>query len=192
MIGAQNKAIEMQMLQMDQKNQFLTPLTIAAAISVLAFSAIGIAAITGHLSIARSALNPLAGLAYAIPSCHAEVSTEQMHQGLTRGAGEPVQAGRPVTFRFGEKVPQRQSKCSSCGVVDSITVQEPKAAAIQDTGANAYPNRNGKSLDAGSASFVVTVRMENGTVRTIRENQRPSFSIGERVKLVNGAVIPLG
>jgi hypothetical protein len=27
-------------------------------------------------------------------------------------------------------------------------------------------------------------------VRTIHENQRPPFGIGERVKLVNGTVIP--
>jgi hypothetical protein len=34
--------------------------------------------------------------------------------------------------------------------------------------------------------------MENGTVRTIYESERPSFNIGERIKLVNGAVIRIG
>ena len=45
---------------------------------------------------------------------------------------------------------------------------------------------------ARTAGFVVTVHMENGTVRTIYETERPSFNIGERIKLVNGSVIRLG
>jgi len=46
--------------------------------------------------------------------------------------------------------------------------------------------------ELGTFSFVVIVRMENGTLRTIHENQRPPFTIGERVKLVNGTVIRSG
>ena len=42
----------------NQKSPFLTPLVIAAALSVIAFSGIGVAAITGHLSITHSRLNP--------------------------------------------------------------------------------------------------------------------------------------
>lgn len=38
-------------------------------------------------------------------------------------------------------------------------------------------------------SYIVRVRMENGTVRTIYENQRPVFSVGERVKFVNGSLV---
>jgi hypothetical protein len=45
---------------------------------------------------------------------------------------------------------------------------------------------------SGRSGFVVTVHMENGTVRTIYESERPSFNIGERIKLVNGAVIRIG
>ena len=46
--------------------------------------------------------------------------------------------------------------------------------------------------ESRKAGFVVTVHMENGTVRTIYESDRPPFDIGERVKLVNGSVIRLG
>jgi outer membrane lipoprotein SlyB len=177
---------------MERKHRFIPPLVAAAALSVVAFSGIGIAAITGHLPIARSALNPFAGLAYVIPSSHAEVAIEQLHQGLTRNAGESAVNGKPVNFRFGERVPARQSKCVNCGVVDSIAVQQPSSPDIQDFGSKAFADRNAREMGSNATSFVVTVKMENGTVRTIRENQRPSFSIGERVKLVNGAVIPQG
>ncbi|MBC8007773.1 MAG: hypothetical protein H7X76_06980 [Prolixibacteraceae bacterium] len=42
------------------------------------------------------------------------------------------------------------------------------------------------------AAYIVTVTMENGAVRTIYEADRPSFNIGERIKLVNGSVVRLG
>lgn len=40
-------------------------------------------------------------------------------------------------------------------------------------------------------SFIVRLRMEDGSVRTIYEHQPPKFSVGERVKLENGSVISL-
>ena len=49
-----------------------------------------------------------------------------------------------------------------------------------------------ESGESRKTGFVVTVHMENGTVRTIFESERPPFDIGERVKLVNGSVIRLG
>jgi hypothetical protein len=78
--------------------------------------------------------------------------------------------------------------------VDSIKPQQASGddgkltAALGTTGRAYQINRE----ELSSFSFVVIVRMENGTLRTIHENQRPPFSIGERVKLVNGTVIPLG
>ncbi|MBC8007774.1 MAG: hypothetical protein H7X76_06985 [Prolixibacteraceae bacterium] len=42
----------------EQKHPFFAPLIITAAISVISFSGIGVAAITGHLSITHSDLNP--------------------------------------------------------------------------------------------------------------------------------------
>lgn len=182
---------------MDQKSRLLPLLTIAAAASVVAFSSIGIAAITGHLSIARSSLNPFSafGGAPALPSSGSNrVISGLTHEGLTRGAGETTAYGKPVNFRPGARVPARKSSCPNCGVVDSIKPQEAsgddgKLAAALGTAGRAYQIDN---HELSSFSFVVIVRMENGTVRTIHENQRPPFSIGERVKLVNGTVIPLG
>jgi hypothetical protein len=49
----------------EQKNHFFIPLIAVAAISVIAFGGIGVAAITGHLSIAHSNLNPFSGFGKA-------------------------------------------------------------------------------------------------------------------------------
>ena len=182
---------------MDQKSCLLPFLTIAAAASVVAFSGIGIAAITGHLPIARSGLNPFSafGGAPAMPTSGTHrVPSGPTHEGLTRRAGDTAAQGKPVNFRPGARLPARKPFCPNCGVVDSIKPQQASGddgklvAALGITGRAYQIDREKLS----SFSFVVIVRMENGTLRTIHENQRPPFSIGERVKLVNGTVIPLG
>ena len=100
-----------------------------------------------------------------------------------------------MNFRPGARLPARKASCANCGVVDSIEPREKtsgddgKLATALGTTGGAYEIDKGK---LSSFSFVVIVRMENGTVRTIHENQRPPFGIGERVKLVNGTVIPSG
>lgn len=182
---------------MNLKNRLLPVLTIAAAASVIGFSGIGIAAITGHLSIARSSLNPFSafgGVTTLPTSGSHRVRSSLSHEGLTRSTGETSAQGKPVNFRPGARLPTRKGSCPDCGVVDSIKSQqagseEVKPAAQLGTTGRAYKMAREK---LSSFSFVVIVRMENGTLRTIHENQRPPFGIGERVKLVNGAVIPLG
>lgn len=189
----------------DQKNTLLTPLVIAAAISVIAFSGIGVAAITGNLSIAHSNLNPFSNFTIAPVSgiIQAPAISSDRHQGLTRNRGETLAEGRPVTFRVGERIPARKPICVNCGVVDSIIPGRAQPAQGNTSagdagseGATILRIAAGSAIDSGAesrtAGFVVTVHMENGTVRTIYENERPSFDIGERVKLVNGSVIRLG
>ncbi|HKQ25479.1 MAG TPA: hypothetical protein VJT81_13640 [Burkholderiales bacterium] len=182
---------------MDQQSRLLPLLTIAAAASVVAFSGIGIAAITGHLSIARSSLNPFSAFGGAVviaDSGSSRVVSGITHAGLTRSTGEITAHSKPLNFRPGARLPARKPSCPNCGVVDSIKPQQTsggdsKLAAALGTTGRAYQIDNDK---LSAFSFVVVVRMENGTLRTIHENQRPPFSIGERVQLVNGTVIPLG
>jgi hypothetical protein len=182
---------------MDQKNRLLALLTIAAAASVFAFCSIGISAITGHLPIAGSSLNHFSafGGAPALPTSGSDrVRSSFTHKVLTHSARETAAQGKPVIFRAGARLPARKPSCPNCGVVDSIKAQKAggedgKLAAALGTTGSAYPSDREKP---GSFSFVVVVRMENGSLRTIHENQRPPFSIGERVRLVNGTVIRHG
>ena len=85
----------------NQKNPVLTPLVIAAALSVLAFSGIGVAAITGHLSITHSSLNPFSSFSN-IPASgiiQAPAVPTEGHEGLTRHRGGTLAEGKPVSFR---------------------------------------------------------------------------------------------
>lgn len=169
----------------------LKPLIAAAALSVATFSSIGVAAITGHLQIAKSNLNPFASSHVNRTQSVEAITVHATHRGLTRRAGQIFTDGQPLDFRPGKRVPARKVECDSCGVIDSIQARE----ALEEN-LHAPPVIKHVSLQAGPAvtdrGFVVTVRMEDGSVRTILETQRPAFSIGERVQLVNGTVIPLG
>lgn len=199
---------------MDHKNRLLTPLLVAAAISVVAFASIGIAAITGYLSITQLSPNPFAGLIGVSKSSPAVATPTLPTQKVKSKAlvrGQPGGAGKPINFRTGTRVAGNKSKCEECGVVDSIRAKEIEkggvivAGLMDSRSAEGTMNASGRSSGLtyaalkGSGSdtriavnFVVTLRMEDGTVRTIYENQRPPFSIGERVRLINGSVVPLG
>ena len=187
------------------KNPVLTPLVIAATFSVLAFSGIGVAAITGHLSITHSNLNPFSSFSNTAVSglIQAPIVTTEGHQGLTRHRGETQSEGKPVNYRFGARVPSRKPACPDCGVVDSIIPGQAKPSGTKVSNLSTAGSEGATILKVSgqaafeknntvSTGFVVTVHMENGTVRTIYEPERPSFSIGERIKLVNGSVIRIG
>ena len=189
----------------NQKSPLITPLVIAATISVIAFSGIGVAAITGHLSITHSGLNPFSSFSNTPASgiIQAPIVPTEGHQGLTRHRGETLAEGKPVDFQFGARVPARKPVCPDCGVVDSIIPghARPPAPGVNyslaagSEGATILKvagNTRDEQEGLRTAGFVVTVHMENGTVRTIYETERPSFNIGERIKLVNGSVIRLG
>ena len=189
----------------DRKNPLITLLVIAATLSVIAFSGIGVAAITGHLSITRSGLNPFSN--FSNPPANGimqvpAVPTEG-HEGLTRNRGETLAEGKPVNFQFGARVPARRPVCPDCGVVDSIIpghagptapgIMHSLAAGSEGATILKVARKTGDAQEGSrTAGFVMTVHMENGTVRTIYEAERPSFNIGERIKLVNGSVIRLG
>jgi hypothetical protein len=186
---------------MDKKNRLLAPLVAAAAASVIAFAGIGVAAITGHLSVTQISPNPLAGLlGGSRPAPVAAPTKSGKAQTRTSTAGV-----RPIDFKPGTKVAGSKAKCTDCGIVDSIRAKEADGAVV--AAGYSVPDTS----DAGRASglsyaalrsagteiriavnFVVTLRMEDGSTRTIYENQRPPFNIGERVRLVNGSVVPLG
>jgi hypothetical protein len=189
----------------NQKNTLLTPLVIAAAISVIAFSGIGVAAITGNLAITHSSLNPFSSFINAPSSgiIQAPAIPTEGHKGLTHHRGETLAEGKPVNFQQGARIPVRKSICPNCGVVDSILPgrgqptqgntrtqgADSEGVAILKVAARSAVDEVAESRNPG---FVVIVHMENGTVRTIYENERPSLVVGERVKLVNGSVIRLG
>jgi hypothetical protein len=188
-----------------RKPHLLTLLIAAAALSVVAFAGIGVAAITGHVSMNPMGPNPLAGL-LGKPKAKVAATATRPKPKATRPVAE---GARPIDFRPGSRVRGKRTKCNDCGIVDSIRAREVESSGILASDFRGDAADNGRSYGTRSpdvtyaaltratdarveVNFVVTVRMEDGTVRTIHENQRPPFSIGERVRLVNGSVLPQG
>jgi outer membrane lipoprotein SlyB len=196
---------------MDKKSRLLTPLVVTAALSVVAFAGVGVAAITGHLSITQLSPNPLVGFAGTSKSSSAVVAPAAAKARPKAIARNQAAGAKPIDFKPGTRVNAGgKSKCEDCGVVDSIRAKEVEKAGIIAAGMNdthaqdplsasgrasglTYAALNGTGNGPRVAvNFVLTLRMEDGTVRTIYENQRPPFSIGERVRLINGSIVPLG
>jgi outer membrane lipoprotein SlyB len=168
------------------------PLLLGAAASAIVVSLVGAAAISGLLPNARSD--------------KAEMST-QSSASATGSAGHIV-----------PRLAARDKVCASCGTVESIRVVERKgdasglgAVAGGLTGAavgNQIGRGNSKTAltilgAAGGAlagneieknvkkhySYHVTVRMDDGSFRTLAHARTPAFAVGARVRVVDGTLV---
>lgn len=205
----------------NEKTRLFFPLACCAVFSAATFGGIGVAALTGQIAVSakqghflssgqksdRMDNSSKAGTTAAVAS--------PTHVGLTRSAiRSSGDDDNPMVLRVSQRFSQTLAPpCSRCGVIDSIErheLQMPtgRPVASQLEFAHARDNDDSKSLRdsmlantsrgaiaGGNAqmtiSFIVRLRMEDGSVRTIYEHQPPKFSVGQRVKLVNGAVVSL-
>ena len=203
----------------NRKNRLLYPLVLGAVVSVATFSGIGVAAITGLLPVTQNGFGPLFPVSDADDSRNLSdppATAAPVHVGLTRQSGsDPVKPTKPFQYRLGQRVDPAKRVCETCGVVQSIEQREKViqtalggasiagglasallgggdtryAAMVAGISAGVYDD----AADTGkNASYIVRVKMEDGSFRTIYENQRPPFSIGERVRLINGSVVSVG
>ena len=180
---------------MDARKGILYPLMVIAAVSVIVFSFVGIAAMTGHLPAAQS---------------------QQKTDPGSGAAATPALTRSSVT-----RVAAQGNSCASCGVVESIRLSEVVGQAT-GLGAvaggvaggllgNQVGNGNGRTaatlLGAAGGAFVgnsvekeakkttryvIRVRMEDGSYRTVYERAQPQVSVGERVRVSNGTLVASG
>lgn len=168
-----------------------SPLVNIAAVAVIIASLVAVGAVTG-----------------VIPSAHSQKQDATTIQEKGREAGRqahdsPSQKG--------------VAACAHCGVVESIRAIEVKgqgtgigAVAGGVTGAvvgSQFGHGNGRTAlgvlgAAGGAyagheieknvrkstSWRVSVRMDDGSMRTVNQSTQPAFAVGEKVKVVNGAL----
>ena len=117
------------------------PLVIAAGVTVLLFSLVGAAAITGVLPTSPSSESALPGLERTAAAAAA-----------------------------------RKAACKTCGVIAAVKAVEVNEA---DKG-----NKN--------TVYRVTVRMDDGSERTLSQAAAPAFGVGSRVRIVNGHALQRG
>jgi outer membrane lipoprotein SlyB len=190
---------------MENKNGMLYPLMILAAISVIIFSVVGIATMTGQVPSAFS-------------------SSQRTHEGPR--ADEPApgreRAVSPAVPAQRKGVKSRQvqvaAECGNCGIVESIREVEVRGqgtglgmavggvtggllgnqighgggravATVAGAAGGAYVGNEIEKNSRSHAAFRITVRMEDGTYRTVTQRSHPGYAVGERVKVVDGTIV---
>lgn len=180
----------------DRKGGILYPTLLIAAIAVIIFSVLGIAAMTGYLPSALSKNGPDAG-------------SEAAHTALARN---PDKSGLAA---------DSSAACADCGVVESIRALESKgqgsglgafaggvvggllgnqigggggraAMTVVGVGAGAYAGHEIEKNANKSVSFQVRVRMNDGTHRTFYERAQPALAVGQKVRVTNSGVVAAG
>jgi outer membrane lipoprotein SlyB len=202
------------------------PVLLIAAIAVILFCTVGIAAVMGWLpsSTGSSDTAPVAAVqpeAPAYPPPSAAVSGSQYAAnaavgGAALGAAAGVAAPRPEPVY--EREPVRAAApapaCKNCGVVDGVRVVTQRAsgsgvgaaggAVVGGLLGNQVGGGHGKDLATiagaiggavvgnqvegnmkATKSYDVTVRMNNGSTRTIHTTSA-NWQAGDRVRIVNG------
>ncbi len=162
---------------MESRSRLLFPLMIVAALSVAVFSGIGVAAITGHLPLARGGANPAGEFSFKVSKA---------------AAAAKARGDAPLRLASDE--------CATCGRVQSIETMTPDALAAASGGPLVMRDPNGSTAGNLSqpdpskpiAAYLVKLRMDDGTTRVIQEHAKPRFNVGQRVRLMNGLVLTLG
>jgi len=185
----------------------LHPLLAIAALAVIVFSIVGVAAIFGKIPGAESrtgeslAQNTIPSAGYSNPSLP---STRAQTQPLAQ-AQAPLPAPAPMP-------------CANCGVIESIRVANVQGQA-SGVGAvaggvaggllgNQIGRGNGRTVAtiAGAAGgayagnaieknmkkhtvYRVKLRMEDGRLRTLSQREAPAYAVGDRVRVANGRII---
>ncbi|MBZ0133107.1 MAG: glycine zipper 2TM domain-containing protein [Rhodocyclaceae bacterium] len=173
-----------------------SPLMNIAAVAIIVASLTAVGAITGLIPAAHSQKNPEAA--------------------QTREAGD---GDKPSVAQAGRNRPtQLVAVCPQCGVIESIQAVEVKgqgsgvgAVAGGVAGAvvgSQFGHGNGRTalgvLGAAGGAYAgheieknlkkstrwrVAVRMEDGTARTLSQAVQPAFAVGDKVKVINGALM---
>ncbi|HSD62010.1 MAG TPA: glycine zipper 2TM domain-containing protein [Burkholderiales bacterium] len=192
------------MMTMENKNGMLYPLMILAAISVIIFSVVGIATMTGQVPNAFSSANR----AEPVAARQGQVPGVTGAQPAASSSNKAAQSRNLIT----------PSDCSNCGVIESIREVEVKGqgtgvgmavggvaggllgnqighgggrtvATIAGAAGGAYVGNEVEKNQRSQNAYRITVRMEDGTYRTVTQRNAPGYGVGERVKLVDGAIV---
>lgn len=200
---------------MENKNGMLYPMMIIAAISVILFSVVGIATMTGHMPSVFSQKNDASAEVPAI------ATGNDVSAGKAADADKAPERSMAAAPRSTASPRQTAAVCATCGVVESVNTQEMKG---KGTGLGAVGGAvvggvlghqvgNGRGNDLATVagaigggfagneiernvkkthSYVIHVRMEDGSYRTITQSTQPSVAAGDRVRVENGKIVARG
>jgi outer membrane lipoprotein SlyB len=186
----------------------LHPLLAIAAIAVIVFSVAGVAAIFGKIPGAESKPAELfAQTTNALPNSSRPLAVEES----SRTAHGQIQPYAPYAQATAP------APCADCGVIESIRVAEVKGqpsgvgavaggvvgglignqighgtgrtvATIAGAGGGAYAGHQIEKNVKKHPVYRVTLRMEDGSQRTVSQREAPAYAVGDRVRVSNGRI----
>lgn len=145
----------------------INPLNIIAVVSLIMFSIVGIAAITGVMTVVESETSGLA----------ASPEEKSIKPNIT-----------PIFVEKRASAPkvERSKPCANCAVVEFIIVSEIKE---DGAGVGMVPVADGQTVTR--SAYLVKVRMHDGTYRVVSQLDQPVFHVGEKVKIVDNKIVHL-
>jgi outer membrane lipoprotein SlyB len=189
-----------------QTRRSLNPLMWVAGIAVIVFSVVGVAAMMGWIPASTSSPNEQFNL----------VPPKQSGNPAPRATSAPAQSDARTPAPAASRT-TASATCAECGVIESIRELEAlgegtgigviggavvggllgnqvgggsgkKIATVAGAVGGAVAGNEIEKRVKSSKSYEITVRLEDGSSRMIPEANPPSWRIGDRVKVINGAI----
>lgn len=184
------------------------PLVAGAAVSVMLASLTGVAAITGMIPSSISAPTPEAALSTSpTGSTSAKPVTSSSQKTATRA--------QPSSSRVAQS--SAPAVCSTCGTIESVHAYQQQApasgvgmvagavlggilgnqvgggsgrtiATVAGAAGGGYVGNEVEKRSRATTTYQVMVRMEDGRTRSFSYAQQPGWSVGDRVRVVNGSL----
>lgn len=186
------------------------PMMIAAAVAVVLFCGVGIAAMMGWLpaSVGGNSNDKQAQVE--------NVKAERAQPEEKSPANSPAPASAPDKIAAPAPAP---ASCTNCGVINSIREVNNRAegSGVGAAGGAVLGGVLGNQVGGGSGrqlatiagaiggavvgnqvegrvnatrSYVITVRMDDGSTRTINQTAQPRWNSGDDVRIVDGQIRP--
>lgn len=202
---------------MSESKNRTNPIMVIAAVSVIIFSAVGIGAMTGVIPSSISGnsdtrvadKNDAPKTASVTPEATVtaqKTKKTSVNEGAKRYANDPVRVataahacancGRVETVKTVEAAGEGSGLGAVAGgVVGGILGNQVGAgtgravATIAGAGAGAFAGNEIEKRVKKTLRHDVVVRLEDGTTRTFSYQSMPAFRAGDKVRIVDGAIV---
>ena len=167
----------------------LYPLMLIAAIAVIVFSIVGIATMMGWLPVALSGVSgsaadkaaAVSGRSWQAPAAAcADCGVIESIRALPvkgQGSGAGAVGGAVVGGVLGNQVGRGSGRA---------------VATVIGAGAGAYAGNEIEKNMKESVTYQISVRMSDGTIRTLHEPAQPAVTIGQKVRITERGIVASG
>jgi outer membrane lipoprotein SlyB len=204
---------------MPESQSRTNPIVVIAAVAVIIFSAVGVGVMTGVIpssfsknSDTQVVVKEDAPKAAATATAPIPPVTEHKTKKAPVSESAKRQANEPV------RVASAPRTCANCGRVEAVNAIEEKGegsglgavaggvvggllgnqigagrgrtvATVAGAGAGAYAGHEVEKNMKKTLRYDIVVRLEDGNARTFSYKTEPAFRTGDKVKIVDGALV---